>query len=138
MICPVDGMYDYRVRQKHDRERMRMSNTPDRCSQLRKLHDQLTNEVRLLRESVQRAQQEGVSTSIESLNTIKSLQTTLNTIALELKKCPPESGEGTPSEEAKSSLLRQVKSSLPAQRVRQWFPDSAQSDDEPRITDEIQ
>ena len=115
-----------------------MSNTPDRCSQLRKLHDQLTNEVRLLRENVQRAQQEGVSTSIESLNTIKSLQTTLNTITLELKKCPPEQGEGTPSEGAKSSLLRQVKSSLPAQRVRQWFPDSAQSDDEPRITDEIQ
>jgi hypothetical protein len=117
-----------------------MSNTPDRCSQLRKLHDQLTNEVKLLRENVQRAQQEGVSTSIESLNTIKSLQTALNTISLELKKCPPEEGEvaALPSEEAKSSLLRQVKSSLPAQRVRQWFPDSAQSDDEPRITDDIQ
>lgn len=116
-----------------------MSNTPDRCSQLRKLHDQLTNEVKLLRGSVQRAQQEGVSTSIESLNTIKSLQSALNTISLELKKCPPEQGEvASPSEEAKSSLLRQVKSSLPAQRVRQWFPDSAQSDEEPRITDEIQ
>ena len=115
-----------------------MSNIPDRCSQLRKLHDQLTNEVKLLRESVQRAQQEGVSTSLESLNTIKSLQATLNTISLELTKCPAEQGEATPSEEEKSSLLRQVKSSLPAQRVRQWFPDSAQSDDEPRITDEIQ
>ncbi|SRR5579884_1544233 len=115
-----------------------MSNTPDRCSQLRKLHDQLTNEVKLLRENVQRAEQEGVSTSIESLNTIKSLQSALNNISLELKKCPPEQGEIAPSEEAKSSLLRQVKSSLPAQRVRQWFPDSAQSDDEPRITDEIQ
>jgi hypothetical protein len=115
-----------------------MSNTPDRCSQLRKLHDQLTNEVRLLRENVQRAEQEGVGTSIESLNTMKSLQTALNTISLELKKCPPEQGEVASSEEAKSSLLRQVKSSLPAQRVRQWFPDSAQSDDEPRITDEIQ
>jgi hypothetical protein len=116
-----------------------MSNTPDRCSQLRKLHDQLTNEVRLLRENVQRAEQEGVGTSIESLNTIKSLQTALNNISLELQKCPPETGEtAAASEEAKSSLLRQVKSSLPAQRVRQWFPDSAQSDDEPRITDEIQ
>lgn len=116
-----------------------MSNTPDRCSQLRKLHDQLTNEVKLLREGVQRAQQEGVSTSIESLNTIKSLQSTLNTISLELKKCPPEPVEAaTPAEEAKSSLLRQVKSSLPAQRVRQWFPDSVQSDEEPRITDDIQ
>ncbi|GHO91000.1 hypothetical protein KSF_010480 [Reticulibacter mediterranei] len=115
-----------------------MSNTPDRCSQLRKLHDQLTNEVRLLRESVQRAQQEGVSTSIESLNTIKSLQSTLNTISLELKKCPPELAAATPAEEARSSLLRQVKSSLPAQRVRQWFPDSVQSDEEPRITDDIQ
>ena len=116
-----------------------MSNTPDRCSQLRKLHDQLTNEVRLLRESAQREQQEGVSTSIESLNTIKSLQSTLNTISLELKKCPPEPAEAaTPAEEARSSLLRQVKSSLPAQRVRQWFPDSVQSDEEPRITDEIQ
>jgi hypothetical protein len=116
-----------------------MSNTPDRCSQLRKLHDQLTNEVKLLREGVQQAQQEGVSTSIESLNTIKSLQSTLNTISLELQKCPPEPAEAAnPSEVAKASLLRQVKSSLPAQRVRQWFPDSAQSDEEPRITDEIQ
>jgi len=115
-----------------------MSNSPDRCSRLRKLHDQLTNEVKHLRESVQRAQLEGISTSVESLNTIKSLQTTLYTISLELQKCPPEQGEtSTASEVAKTSLIRQVKATLPAQRVRQWFPDSNQHEDEPRITDEI-
>jgi len=115
-----------------------MDNNSDRCNRLRILHDQLTHEVKLLRESAQRAQQEGVSTSIESLNTIKSLQTALNTISLELKKCPPEQAETPiPAEVSPSSLLRQVKSSLPAQRVRQWFPDSTQSDDDASIIDEI-
>jgi hypothetical protein len=114
-----------------------MNNSPDRCSQLRKLHDQLTNEVKLLRESVQRAQQEGVQTSIESLNTIKSLQTALQTISRELANCPSEQREATPPEAARSSLLRQVKTTLPAQRVRQWFPDSTQDDEEPRLIDEI-
>jgi hypothetical protein len=108
-----------------------MTNSPDRCNQLRKLHDHLTNEVKTLRESMQRAQQEGITTSTASLNTIKSLQNALQTISLELQKCPPEQSEsGISSQEEKSSLLRQVKATLPAQRVRNWFPDAEQHDNE--------
>jgi hypothetical protein len=113
-----------------------MHNSPDRCNQLRKLHTRLTNEIKDLRENVQRAEDEGITPSIESLNTIKTLQATLNTVTLQLQQCPPEpvnssvASETPVSEVAASSLVRQVKSSLPAQRVRQWFPDSEQHDDD--------
>jgi hypothetical protein len=113
-----------------------MKNSPDRCNQLRKLHIRLTNEIKVLQGNVQQAEDEGVGPSIESLSTIKTLQATLNTVALQLQQCPPEllnaakDAETPVSEVAASSLVRQVKSSLPAQRVRQWFPDSEQHDDD--------
>ncbi|GHO72894.1 hypothetical protein KSD_06650 [Ktedonobacter sp. SOSP1-85] len=38
----------------------------------------------------------------------------------------------------KSTLLRQVKAVLPEQRVRNWFPDSVQRDDEESIVDAME
>ncbi|GHO72895.1 hypothetical protein KSD_06660 [Ktedonobacter sp. SOSP1-85] len=75
-----------------------MNHTTDRCSRLRTLHDHLTNEVKNMRESLQRAQQEGISTSAESLNTLRSLQAALNNISRELQKCPPEKSEESATE----------------------------------------
>lgn len=115
-----------------------MNHTTDRCSQLRTLHDHLTNEVKNMRESLQRAQQEGISTSAESLNTLRSLQAALNNISRELQKCPPEKSEESATEGEKSTLLRQVKAVLPEQRVRNWFPDSVQRDDEESIVDAME
>ena len=65
-----------------------MSNSTDKCQKLRELHDRLANELRVLKESVQDDEREGVVNPIESLNIIKSLQKTLNTVDLELQKCP--------------------------------------------------
>lgn len=115
-----------------------MTHNSDRCSQLRKLHEHLTNEVRTMRESIQRAQQEGVSTSAESLNTLRSLQAALNNISRELQKCPPEKSEEGSSEREKLLLLRQVKSTLPEQRLHNWFPDSVRRDDEESIIDTME
>ncbi len=64
-----------------------MSSSTDRCKQLRKLHNRLADELRVLKESVQEEEQEGVN-PIETVNIIKSLQKTLSTIDLELQKCP--------------------------------------------------
>ena len=66
-----------------------MRKRSDQCSQLRKLHDRLVEEVRLLRESVQE-EEEGFENPIEMHNIIMSLQTVLHQINLELQKCPPE------------------------------------------------
>ena len=65
-----------------------MSNNTDKCERLRKLRDRLTEEVRILEEDLQREEQEGVANPIETVNIIKSLQRTLNTVNLELQKCP--------------------------------------------------
>jgi len=65
-----------------------MNSSTDKCKQLRELHDRLANELRVLKESVQDDEREGVVNPIESLNIIKSLQKTLNTVDLELQKCP--------------------------------------------------
>lgn len=70
-----------------------MSIDSERCRQLHKLHAHLSNEVRLLKENIQKAEREGVGTAIESLNTLKSLQSSLRTISLELEKCPPETND---------------------------------------------
>jgi hypothetical protein len=64
-----------------------MSSSTDKCKQLRELHDRLTNELRVLKESEQEEEREGVN-PIETVNIIKSLQKTLNTVDLELQKCP--------------------------------------------------
>jgi hypothetical protein len=64
-----------------------MSSSTDKCKQLRELHDRLTNELRVLKESEQEEEREGIN-PIETANIIKSLQKTLNTVDLELQKCP--------------------------------------------------
>ena len=111
-----------------------MANNPERCQQLYTLHDHLTSQVKALRESVQRAEQEGI-TSVESINTIKSLQSALHTISLELQNCPPQEKQ----KEAASAIVRQAKATLPEQRVRNWFPDAVQNDnDSERLLDDLQ
>jgi len=63
------------------------SNT-DKCKQLRELYDRLTDELRVLKESVQDEEHEGIANPLEMVNIIKSLQKTLSTVDLELQKCP--------------------------------------------------
>ena len=65
-----------------------MSSNTDKCKQLRKLHDRLADELRVLKESVQEEEQEGFENPIETVNIIKSLQKALSTVELELQKCP--------------------------------------------------
>jgi len=65
-----------------------MNNNTDRCKQLRKLRDRLTEELRALKESEQQEEYEGVGNPLEIVNVIKSLQKTLSTVDLELQKCP--------------------------------------------------
>ncbi|MBV9688875.1 MAG: hypothetical protein JO202_04095 [Ktedonobacteraceae bacterium] len=111
-----------------------MSTNPDRCSQLRKLHAQLTSELQLLRESAQAAEREGVA-AIETLTTIKSLQGSLQRITAELQHCPAEEGANAAAGEAKPSPSAQEAS---AQIRRSWFPDSEQDDDDDEIlVDEV-
>jgi hypothetical protein len=65
-----------------------MSYNIDKCEQLRKLHDRLVEEVRILEEGVFEEEEEGVANPIETVNIIKSLQRALSTVVLELQKCP--------------------------------------------------
>ena len=102
-----------------------MSISPDRCQQLHKLHAQLTTQIHLLKENIQKEEREGGDTSLEALNTLKSLQSSLKRVSLELEQCPP----GT--EEAAAA----TPTSVPASWLnRSWYPDSAESDDsEPEL-----
>jgi hypothetical protein len=62
------------------------SNT-DKCKQFHELHDRLSAELRILKESEQEEELEGVENPFEIANVIKSLQKTLSTVESELKKC---------------------------------------------------
>ena len=99
-----------------------MTNSPDRCQQLRKLHSQLTAQIHLLKENIQKEEREGADTSLESLNTLKRLQSSLGRVILELEQCPPadkeEAAAASTSASAASSWL-----------VRSWYPDSEDNDD---------
>jgi hypothetical protein len=64
-----------------------MSSSTDRCQQLRQLHERLTDELRILKESEQEEESEGTVNPIETVNIIKSLQKALSTVELELQKC---------------------------------------------------
>jgi hypothetical protein len=97
-----------------------VTNSPDRCQQLRKLHTQLTAQIQLLKENIQKEEHEGVDTSVESLNTLKRLQSSLSRITLELEQCPPG------KEEVTTPLPASVPSSW---LVRSWYPDSQDTDD---------
>ncbi len=66
-----------------------MSKRSDRCSQLRKLHDRLVEEVKLLRENLQE-EEEGFDNPLEMRTIMTELQAVLHRINLELQKCPPE------------------------------------------------
>ena len=67
-----------------------MPDTNDSCSQLRKLSARIEEELRQLREEEREENSEGVANPIEIVNIKKSLQSVLQTITLELNKCPPE------------------------------------------------
>jgi hypothetical protein len=66
-----------------------MPDNNDRCSQLRKLHARILEELRILKES-EREEEHDFENPIVTSEIIKSLQASLNTINLELQKCPPE------------------------------------------------
>ena len=102
-----------------------MSISPDRCQQLHKLHTQLTTQIQLLKENIQKEEREGVDTSLEALNTLKILQSSLKRITLELEQCPPVKEEATAS----------TPTSTPASWLnRSWYPDSTDNDDgEPEL-----
>lgn len=64
-----------------------MNSNTDKCKQFRELHDRLSAELRVLKESEQEEELEGVENPFEIANVIKSLQKTLSTVEFELKKC---------------------------------------------------
>ena len=64
-----------------------MSNSIEKCQQLRELHGRLLEELRILKENRQEEEQEGVVNPIETASIIVSLQKTLNTVEVELQKC---------------------------------------------------
>jgi len=65
-----------------------MSNSIDKCQQLRELHSRITEELRILKENLEEVEQEGVVNPIETVNIIESLQKALSSVELELQKCP--------------------------------------------------
>jgi flagellar biosynthesis/type III secretory pathway chaperone len=67
---------------------MIMSNSNDKCQQLRELKSHLIEELRILRQNLEEEEQEGVVNPIETVNIIESLQKTLSSVNLELQKCP--------------------------------------------------
>ena len=100
-----------------------MTNSPERCSQLRKLHAQLTKQIHLLKENIQKEEREGVDSSIESLSTLKALQSSLNKITTELEQCPPAEVE-TPMR-------------VPETRgARFWYPEEERAQEVQSINDE--
>jgi hypothetical protein len=103
-----------------------VTNSPDRCQQLRKLHSQLTTQIHLLKENIQKEEREGVDTSLESLNTLKRLQSSLGRIMLELEQCPPADKEEAAAAAAAASTPASAASSW---LVRSWYPDSEDTDD---------
>ena len=58
------------------------------CKQLRRLHGRVTEELRLLKEDLQEVERESFENPIETVNIIRTLQEVLNSINLELAKCP--------------------------------------------------
>jgi D-aminopeptidase len=100
-----------------------VTNNPERCSQLHKLHTQLTIQIHLLKENMQKEEREGVDSSIESLNTLKVLQSSLSKVVLELEQCPPA--------EAKTTAH------VPdAKSVRFWYPEEERAQEAQSINDE--
>ena len=100
-----------------------MTISPERCSQLRKLHAQLTRQIHLLKENIQKVEREGVDSSIESLNTLKALQSSLSKIVTELEQCPPAEADTT--------------ARVPEARgARFWYPEEERAQEVQSINDE--
>lgn len=64
-----------------------MSNSTERCQQLRELHGRLLEELRILKTNLHEEEHEGVVNPIETSSIIASLQKTLNAVEIELQKC---------------------------------------------------
>ena len=67
-----------------------MPDTNERCARLRRLYARIEQELRELREEERQEEYDGVANPVEISNVIKGLQSTLQSITLELDKCPPE------------------------------------------------
>jgi flagellin-specific chaperone FliS len=65
-----------------------MNANNDRCAKLHQLYDRLIHEIQQLQAAVDQEEQEGVGNPIETVNIIKGLQSALQSIELELEKCP--------------------------------------------------
>lgn len=59
----------------------------DNCKHLQELYDRLSVELRELKEAEQEEEREGAINPILTVNIIKNLEKTLNTVELELEKC---------------------------------------------------
>ena len=67
-----------------------MPDSNERCNKLRRLYTRIEEELRILKAEEREENRIGFDNPLEISNIIKSLQTTLNTIDVELQKCPPE------------------------------------------------
>jgi hypothetical protein len=67
-----------------------MPDNNDRCSKLRKLHDRIEEELRILKAEEREENRVGFDNPVVISDIIKSLQSTLSSIDGELQKCPPE------------------------------------------------
>lgn len=65
-----------------------MSDSNTNCQQLRELHGRINEELGILKENLREEEHEGVVNPIETATIIMNLQKTLNTVELELQKCP--------------------------------------------------
>jgi hypothetical protein len=101
--------------------------SPERCSQLRKLHTQLATQIHLLRENIEKEEREGVDTSLESLNTLKVLQSSLHKVTSELEQCPPDIADTASS--ATPPHVSAPKS------LRYFFPEEERAQEGQRVDD---
>jgi hypothetical protein len=106
-----------------------MTISPERCSQLRKLHAQLTTQIQLLRENLQKEEREGVDSSLESLNTLKILQSSLRKVTSELEQCPPDIDPSMPPPTPPASAPKSI---------RYFFPEEERAQEGQRVDDEYE
>ena len=67
-----------------------VQNHADSCRQLRRLHERLVEELRLLKDGLRETELESFENPIETVQVIKSLQEALHTVNQVLAKCPAE------------------------------------------------
>jgi hypothetical protein len=73
-----------------ERGEKHMQHSTDVCRHLRRLRSSLTEEIRVLKETLQEGALERFDNPIETVHVIRSLQETLNYVTLELNKCSAE------------------------------------------------